>query len=115
MTVFRRGDVVLVAFPFTDLSTTKMRPALVISSDSYNHSSLDIVVAAITSHIPKKVPTTDILLSPDDQREAGLPKRSLVRLGKVVTLDQRLIRKKLGQLANPTLGYLTTELHRILS
>jgi hypothetical protein len=40
--------------------------------------------------------------------------RSL-KLGKIVTIDQRLIRKKLGHINNPTLGYLTTELHKILS
>lgn len=115
MTVFKRGDVVLIAFPFTDLSTTKMRPALVVSSDVFNQNHLDIVLVAITSQVSKRIPLSDHLLSLEDQKRAGLPKPSVIKLGKVVTLDQRLIRKKLGRLANPTLGYLTTELHRILS
>ena len=55
MTPYKRGDVVLVAFPFTDLSTTKMRPAIVISSEKFNRKFNDIVVAAITSQIPKKI------------------------------------------------------------
>jgi len=94
MTAFKKGDVLLVAFPFTDLTTTKVRPALVISSDSFQRSGLDVVLAGITSQIPKKIPGTDFLLSLEDQRLAGLPKPSLIRLGKIVTLDQRLIRKK---------------------
>jgi hypothetical protein len=35
MTAFKRDEVVLVAFPFTDLTTTKMRPALIISSNDF--------------------------------------------------------------------------------
>ena len=115
MTAFKKGEVVLVAFPFTDLTTTKIRPALVVSSDSFQHSGQDIVLAGITSQIPKKIPATDFLLSPADQYQAGLPKPSLVRLGKIVTLDQRLIRKKLGCLPEETLAKLALELHKILS
>jgi mRNA interferase MazF len=113
MTTFKKGDVVLVAFPFTDLTTAKMRPALVISLDSFQQSGLDVVLSGITSQIPKKIPATDILLSPEDQRQAGLPKPSIVRLGKIVTLDKRLIRKKLGHLPETTLSKLTSELHKI--
>lgn len=63
MTAFRRGEVVLVAFPFTDLTTAKMRPALVVSSDAFNSRSLDVIVAAITSQIPRKTQPSDHLLS----------------------------------------------------
>lgn len=114
MTAFRRGDVVLVSFPFTDLTTTKMRPALVVSSDEFNSRALDAVLVAITSQVPRKPDAADHLLSTDDQRHAGLPKPSLVRVGKIVTLDQRLIRKKLGRLSEPTLSLLTLKIHRLL-
>ena len=46
---YKRGDVVLVRFPFTDLTTTKKRPALVISTDLYNQSQINLIIAAITS------------------------------------------------------------------
>lgn len=114
MTAFRRGDVVLVAFPFTDLTTSKMRPALVVSSDAFNHNSADLVVVGITSRISRDTGGADYLLTGGDQRFAGLPKASLVRLGKIVTLDKRLIRKKLGRLPEPTLAILTIALHKLL-
>ncbi len=115
MTAFKRGDIVLVAFPFTDLTTAKMRPALVISADSFQRSGMDVVLIGITSQIPKKIPSTDYPLSPEDQRQGGLPKPSLVRLGKIVTLDQRLIRKKLGHVSAETLNRLILDLHKLLS
>lgn len=48
---FNFGDVVLVPFPFTDPSGTKKRPAVVVSSHSYNASRRDIVIMAITSQV----------------------------------------------------------------
>jgi mRNA interferase MazF len=49
MTPCRQGDVVLLPFPFTDLTTTKQRPAVVISSEAFNARQRDVVVLAITS------------------------------------------------------------------
>ena len=115
MTDFKRGDVVLVAFPFTDLSTTKTRPALVVSSDSFHRSGLDVILVGITSQIAGKNSSTDVLLSLEDQHYAGLPKPSMVRMGKIVTLDRRLIRKRLGQIPESTLSKLTSLLHQLLS
>jgi len=114
MTPFKRGDVVLVAFPFTDLTTTKMRPGLIISSDRFNKKSNDIVIAAITSQISKVLSEEDFHLSLIDQEHAGLPKASMIKLGKIVTLDQRLIRKKLGGIPESTLEKITNALHEVL-
>jgi mRNA interferase MazF len=115
MTSYKRGDVVLVAFPFTDLSASKVRPALVVSSDYFHRSGLDVIPVGITSQTGKGKSETDFLLSIEDQRHAGLPKRSLVRLGKIFTLDCRLVSKKLGHIPDPTLSQLTSILHQTLS
>jgi len=48
-TTFRFGDVVLVPFPFTDQRASKKRPAVIVSSDSYNRSRPDLILMAITS------------------------------------------------------------------
>jgi len=114
MIAFRRGEMVLVAFPFTDLAATKLRPALIVSSDAFNANSSDAILVAVTSQISKRMPTSDHTLSIEDQRQAGLPKPSMVKLGKIVTLDQRLIRKKLGKISDPTLSLLTLKLHKLL-
>ena len=102
MTDYNPGDVVLIPFPFTDLSTVKQRPAIILSSLTFNQRHQDAILAAITSHVPEVLTSDEYLLSDDEQRAAGLPKPSIVKVGKIVTLDQRLIRKQLGRM--PTTG-----------
>lgn len=51
MTPFDFGEILLVAFPFTDQSATKRRPAVVISSEAYHNQRLDVIVMAITSQL----------------------------------------------------------------
>jgi mRNA interferase MazF len=54
-TVYRRGDVVLVSFVFTDHSGAKVRPALVVSSVAYHRRRQDVIVAAITSNTNRRL------------------------------------------------------------
>lgn len=65
---------------------------------------------AITSQVPAVLNPEDFRLSPDDRRAAGLPKPSIVKCGKLLTIDQRLIRKTLGRLPPPTLASLRQRL-----
>lgn len=70
-TGYRRGDIVLVSFPFTDLSSSKRRPALVISPDGFNDQSQDVVLVAITSQTSAD---NAIALRPDDSIDGELPR-----------------------------------------
>ena len=81
------GEVVLIPFPFTDFSTLKQRPCIVISSTVFNRAHQDVIVAAITSHLPRKAGKHEYRLNPAEQRACGLPKPSLIKLGKIVTID----------------------------
>lgn len=102
-TSFRQGDVVLVPFPFTDLTAIKQRPGLVISPDRLNDVRPDLVVVAITSQIPAVVSEDEFRLPDAELAACGLPKPSIVKLGKIFTIHQGLIRKKLGHLPQRTL------------
>jgi len=48
-TSFDFADIVLVPFPFTDQSTTKKRPAVIVSSSAYHRQRPDLILMAITS------------------------------------------------------------------
>ena len=63
MTTYNFGDVLLVPFPFTDQTTTKKRPTVVISSDRYNQSKLDILLIAVTSQVRTPLQFGEILIT----------------------------------------------------
>lgn len=98
----RRGDVVLVAFPFTDLTATKVRPAVVVSPDRALGTTPDVVLAAISSVIPAREPLPSEVLIADAHDEfatTGLRCSSVVLCGKLFTMEQRLVLRRLGRLA----------------
>jgi len=94
---FKAFDVVVVPFPFTDRATTKRRPALVLSdAANFNkqagHSVLTMITSAKNSDWPLDVEIKDL-------DAAGLSSASIVRM-KLFTLDDRLIVRRAGKLAN---------------
>ena len=86
-----KGDIVLITFPFTNLSGSKLRPAVVLSA-----SASDITVCFITAQLQWQEPT-DLLLTPSSSN--GLRKQSLLRTGKIATLDKILAKGLLGKLS----------------
>lgn len=90
----KRGDVVLVPFPFSDLSGIKNRPALVVSDDKYNAATNDVIVAQITGNVSGQPRFGDYQIT--GWQAVGLRAPSLVR-AKLATLATRRIRKTLGQ------------------
>lgn len=91
----QRGDIVLVRFPFTDLSGSKRRPAVVLAT-----YPPDVVVAFISSTIPTVPELSDVVLRPSSTAFAatGLKVPSVIRLRKLATLEQSLITRTLGKL-----------------
>jgi mRNA interferase MazF len=94
MTNYNFGDVILVPFPFTDHSSIKQRPSVVISNDAYHLAYLDIIVMAITSQ-PRANNIGEVFIS--KWKEAGLLKPSVIK-PVFTTLEKSLIIAKLGQL-----------------
>ena len=69
MTVYDRGDMVLVGFVFSDELGRKLRPAIVISSAAYNRARQEVIVAAVTSNV-RRCLFGDYLIA--NWKEAGL-------------------------------------------
>ena len=101
-----KGDIVLVTFPFTDLTGTKLRPAVILAE-----TSIDITASFITTKL-QWLESTDMLLDPSIVN--GLKKPSLIRTGKICTLNIDLVQGLLGKLTVTELDQLNLKLKTLL-
>ncbi len=94
-----KGKIVLIPFPFDDLSASKVRPAVCLTNPIGPHQH--IVLAFITSRIPEDLLDTDILLnsSSADFPLTGLRVASTLRLHRLMTVTTSLILRELGELS----------------
>jgi mRNA interferase MazF len=90
-----KGKIVLVPFPFTDLTSAKLRPALVIYEGAE-----DVVVAFISSKVPADLSAVDVLVAKKDTsfEKSGLKVDSVIKLDKIATVLKNLVVGELGDL-----------------
>lgn len=95
-----RGDVVLVDYPFSDRTGSKVRPALVVQTDSLNHQITDTILAAI-SRSSHRASTEQVFIdiSTPEGGQTGLRQNSMIQCENLLTYDQRLIITKIGTLS----------------
>ena len=100
-----KGDVILVPFPFTDLSQTKLRPAVVLWADSKGQ---DVTLCFISSQKVDRLATNEFAITATDPQFAttGLKVTSKVRVTRVVTLERRLLQRRLGKLSEQMMARL---------
>ena len=95
-TRFEPGTVVLVRFPFTDLTASKQRPAVVLSSKEHQRSGRDLIVAAVSGqNVDSPGPFDHVVAG---WQEAGLIMPSVIRCAKIVTVERAMVRRALGTL-----------------
>lgn len=92
-----KGKIVLVPFPFTDLTATKLRPALVLYE-----GEKDVVVAFISSRVPQRLTMIDVVVEETHSEfgKTGLKVSSVIRLDKVATILKDLIVGEIGEIGN---------------
>lgn len=106
--MYKKGDIVLIPFPFTDLSGIKVRPALVLSSQ---RKPADIVVVFITSQ-SKVIGTSQVKIIPSDQN--GIKTLSYVVCAKIATLDRSIVVGKLGYCESTIMNEVDEQLRVVL-
>ena len=105
------GDIVLVPFPFTDQTTTKKRPAIVISCAAHNSTRPDIILMAVTSQLRATAALGEVWLT--EWQAAGLLKPSTAK-PVIATIERSLVIKKLGSLATTDETKLRVAVRQIL-
>lgn len=99
--MYKKGTIVLIPFPFTDLSASKVRPAVIVSSAL---AGRDAIVAFISSKKAKRLQKTDVAVKSCGKTFAmtGLKTDSIIKVGKIATLDKKIILGKLGKIDSAT-------------
>lgn len=106
---FVKGDVVIVPFPFSDLSTTKKRPALVIASLMGD----DVILCQITGQTVSDnyaIPITD-----EDFKSGSLHQDSHVRPNRLFTADSNIVLYRAGVLAPKKIQEVVAKVIQIIS
>jgi len=110
-TGYKRGDVVLVPFPFTDLSGAKNRPALVMSGDHYNQSTGDLIIAQITGNVAGTPRVGDYRIA--GWQQAGLRAPSLLRV-KLATIAAMRVRHSIGRIQSQDIQKIDIAIRSVL-
>jgi len=110
-TAYKKWELVLISFPFTNLKSEKKRPSLIVSPDEYNRGP-DVVILFVTSKLNRPYRTGDYRIR--DPKKAGLPKPSMIRM-KFATIDKTIIKRKLGRLSEKDIKDFQKELFSLLS
>jgi mRNA interferase MazF len=111
--LYERGSIVLVPFPFTDLSQSKQRPAVVISPS--NFSGDNIIVCAVSSRASSTLKSWEIILIPDDTENKRLPKESVVKVDRLFTIHHSRVIKVLDKLNSGKSNEVMNMLKQLLS
>jgi mRNA interferase MazF len=96
--LFMKHKVVLVPFPFDDLTSTKVRPAVCLTEPISQHKH--VILAFITSRVPNEPLSTDIIIKETDKgfSDTGLRVSSTLQIHRMMTFSASMIARELGQL-----------------
>jgi mRNA interferase MazF len=99
----RRGDVVLIKFPFTDVGRAKVRPAIVVQNDRDNQKIRKTIVAMITGNLGRLADPSHFLIDPTlpEGIGSGLSGPSMASCNNLQTVEQAGIIRTLGHLSDP--------------
>lgn len=98
--MLKQGAIVLIPVPFSDLTSSKRRPVIVISSSDYNDERIDMIVVAMTSNPTQTA--YSFTLTNAELEEGSLNRPGKVRVDKIYTLSQDLIVRTFGKVNSTT-------------
>lgn len=110
-----KNKIVLVPFPFDDLSSVKVRPALCLTNPLGLHRH--VIIAFITSHFPADLQETSVPISMDEQGfdKTGLKTNSSILLHRLTTISTAIILRELGELPSHIQSQVHSKLKRLFS
>jgi mRNA interferase MazF len=112
--MLKRLDIILIPFPFTDLLSSKVRPAVIVSADPQGD---DLIVAFISSVVPEVFDKGDVLIANTHPEFplTGLKRSSVVKVRKLLTISKALALRKLGHFPPALIFSLDSRLKTVLN
>ena len=107
----KQKEIVLLPFPFTNLEESKVRPALIVSNDSFNKRSDDCIMVPLTTVIGDT--PYSIIIDQEDMSSGRLLKPSMVKIDKVFTVEKKLVVMKIGSVNDATFKKIKNKLLEI--
>ena len=108
-----QGDIVLVPYPFSDLSQAKYRPTMVMSNDAYNRKFKDFIGIPLTSN--PNIRDHTVAVSSKEMASGSLTVASVAKVDKIFNLEQKLIVKTYVRLRQDVLDKMRTELVKLVN
>jgi mRNA interferase MazF len=110
--MYEQGDIVVVPFPFSDLKGIKQRPVLILSKNSDNNISDDVITCGITSHL--KDVKYSVLIDNNELEKGEIPKKSRIKVDKLFTLDKKIIKKNVARVNNDIFEEVKKEFNNLI-
>lgn len=110
--MYEQGEILIVPFPFSDLSSIKQRPVLVLSKKIDNISSNDLITCGITSFL--KETKYSLLIDNNNLEKGQIPVTSRIKIDKLFTLDKNIIKKKIAKLNKNTFEQVKKEFLKLV-
>ena len=113
MSIYRQRDIVLVPFPFSDLSGHKVRPVLILSNDAYNQRAPDVLVCSMTSRMIV-APYSVFINDADVEQPGTLNHPGRIRADRISSLHQSLLIRRVARLKRSVFSQVVSEIDKLL-
>ena len=109
--MFQQKELVLLPYPFSNQTGSKVRPAIIVSNDNFNKRCEDCVMIPLTTII--KDEPFSLIVNQDSLESGKLLKQSRVRIDKLFTIKKNLIIIKIGKINDKTFDKIKAEINRV--
>jgi mRNA interferase MazF len=110
--VIAQRDIVLLSFPFSNLQSANVRPAIVMTNEKYNRSSEDFVAVPLTSNLRMRDQT--LLITNRELESGNLVVDSKAKVDRIFSVSQSLVRMKIGRVKVETYERITKVLFNLV-
>jgi len=109
--IFQQKELVLLPYPFSNQDGSKVRPAVIVSNDTFNKKCEDCLMVPLTTVI--KDEPFSLIINQNNLESGKLLKQSRIRIDKLFTIKKSLIMMKIGKINSEMLIKIKSEINRV--